>query len=113
MVNVNVSVPPDSNLLLDTFIAGKIVLASSQGWIVPRGAVVPRADGSNVIFTVSDGAAKEHAVELGLENDQESQIKAAGLSEGDPVVIVNNSILEDGMKVEARSSATQPSEEPP
>jgi RND family efflux transporter MFP subunit len=101
LTNVIVSLPTDSNLMLDMFITGRIVRASAEALVVPRDAVVPQSDGKFVIFTVDNSLAKEHEVKIGLENDRQTQVIADDLKPGDAVVVVNNSILEDGMKVEA------------
>jgi RND family efflux transporter MFP subunit len=112
LTNVIVSLPTDSNLMLDMFITGRIVRASADALVVPRDAIVPQPDGRFVIFTVENNLAKEHEVTIGLENDRQTQVIANDLKPGDAVVVVNNSILEDGMKVEATTVPALPAAMP-
>lgn len=113
LVDVMVSIPPDSGLLIETFVAGTIARSSADALVVPRDAVLPNEEGGYELFTVRDGKAVKHAVRLGLENDQQSQVIADDLKQGDSVVIVGNYELEDGMAVQVLQAATQPAEAQP
>jgi RND family efflux transporter MFP subunit len=109
LVEVRVSLPTGAKFLLDSAIVGEIELASENGLIVPRNAALPDESGQYVIFTVKDDHAVKHAVQLGLQQSGEVQINAKDLQAGDPVVVVGNYQLQDGMKVEvkpATASAT-------
>jgi len=101
LVDVYVEPAPDSNLLLNDYVRGTIVAASEEGLVVPRSAVLPD-DTRYILFTIKDGRAVKHIIEIGLENKQEIQVIGPDLSEGLPVVIVGNSELEAGMAVEVQ-----------
>jgi RND family efflux transporter MFP subunit len=105
LVEVRVSLPPSAKFLLDSAIVGEIELAFENGLIVPRNAALPDESGQLVIFTVKDDHAVKHAVQLGLQQSGEVQIIAKDLQAGDPVVVVGNYQLQDGMKVEVKSAA--------
>lgn len=99
LVQVLADLPPSSQFLLGEYVLGKIAIASAQGLIVPRSAVLPRDD-HYILFTVENGRAKEHSVHLGLQNKTEVQIIAATKFPSDaPVVILGNTQLKDGMLV--------------
>lgn len=116
LVDVRVSLPPDSGLLLETFITGTIDRDAVDALIVPRDAALPNEEGGYEVFTVKDGKAVKHSVRLGIENDQQVQVIGEDLKEGDSVVTVGNYELEDGMAVaaqEAPPAATEPAEKEP
>ena len=102
-VDVMVSLPRDSHLMLESYVAGQIASQSAEGLIVPRDAVLPE-DEQFTLFSVKDGHAVKHAVKVGIENDEQVQIIAGDLKEGEPVVIVGNFELEDGMAVEVKNT---------
>jgi RND family efflux transporter MFP subunit len=109
MATVIATVPPDAQLMLDTFVQGQITRASAEGLIVPREAVLPEEEGAFVLFTAENGHAKKHEVRIGLENDRETQVIAEendALKPGDPVVVQGNYSLEDGMEVQITGPAT-------
>ena len=108
LVDVLVSLPADARLLLETTIAGRITLAQADALIVPRNSVLPDEQQSYSLFTVKDGKAIKHAVHIGIETDQDVQVVAEDLKEGDSVVAVGNYELEDGMAVSPQTAATQP-----
>lgn len=111
LVDVFVSLPKESGLLLEGFVRGEFTTAS-EGLIVPRSAVLPDDEGL-VLFTVEDGKAVKHAVKIGLRNDQDAQVSGDRLKAGDTVVVVGNLELEDGMAVSAQAApapATQPAD---
>lgn len=98
LVDVFVTLSSAPELLLDEYMLGRISLTSAQGLIVPRAAVLPEED-AQVLFTVHDGRAKKHLVQVGVENDQEMEITGDHLQAGDLVVILGNYELQDGMAV--------------
>ncbi len=99
LVQVFADLPPSSQFLLGEYVLGKIAIASAQGLIVPRSAVLPMDD-HYILFTVENGRAKEHTVRLGLQNKTEVQIIAATEFPSDaPVVILGNTQLKDDMSV--------------
>jgi membrane fusion protein (multidrug efflux system) len=99
LVDVFVSLPPKANFLLEESVAGKIAVATAQGLIVPRSAVLPAHEGSYTLFTVKAGRAVEHLVRINLQNDQEVELQDSGLRVGEPVVVSGNYELKDGMAV--------------
>ncbi len=98
LVNVFVSPPPDSGLLLGQFIRARIVVASRKGLLVPRSSVLP--DGNReVLYTVQNGRAKRHLVTIDLATDHALEISGPGLKAGDSIVVRGNAELTDGMAV--------------
>jgi len=98
LVQVFTNLPSSSNFLLNEYMMGKITIASAQGLIVPRSAVLPEED-HYVLFTVKNGRAQEHVVRIGLENEKEAEVAAKELQPGQPVVTLGNYELKDGMAV--------------
>ncbi|HEX4124360.1 MAG TPA: efflux RND transporter periplasmic adaptor subunit, partial [Tepidisphaeraceae bacterium] len=114
MVNAYVSFPKTAPLMLGSYVRGELAVRSAIGLIVPRDAVLPESDG-NVLFTVKDGKAVKHIVDVLLETDEQTVVSAKGLSPGDEAVVVGNYELEDGMAVSAEpiaAPASQPGAEP-
>jgi len=99
LVDVFVAPPAGAKLLLNEYIAGQIVTVAPAALVAPRAAALPEA-GHFVLFTVEKDYAVKHSVTVGLENAQEVQVTGAGLQAGQPVVVVGNSELQDGMAVE-------------
>jgi membrane fusion protein, multidrug efflux system len=100
LVDVFVTLPKDSGLLLNAYIRAVIVIASAKTLVAPRSAVLPE-EGDYVLFTVEGGRAVKHIVRIGLQNKLEVEVTAEGLKEGQQVVTLGNSVLTDGMSVEA------------
>jgi RND family efflux transporter MFP subunit len=116
LVDVFASLPPGAKLMLDGFVQGELTLRATEGLIVPRVAALPD-DGGYAVFTVREGHAVKHVVQVGLENDREVQIEGDDLHPGEPVVVVGNYELQDGMTVEvedrpAQTPATRPATGP-
>jgi RND family efflux transporter MFP subunit len=99
LIDVFVALPAPAQVLIDQYVSGAITVRSASGLIVPRRAVLPAAAGQ-VIYTVESSRVKEHVVTLGVRNDAEVQVSAAGLRPGLPVVAVGNYELRDGMAVQ-------------
>lgn len=99
LVDVYVSLPPQTGLFLDGYVKGEIAKQAPNALVVPRTALLP-ADGGFSLFTIHDGHAVRHIVKAGVETDGEIQIIASQLHEGEDVVTVGNYELEDGMSVE-------------
>ena len=110
LVDVLVALPPETHLILDSFIASELPRATVHGLIVPREALVAGQDGFS-IFTIKDGHAIEHDVRVGVENDREVQIISDDVKEGDPVALVGSLELEDKMAVEVKAATTEPADE--
>ena len=98
LVDVFVTLPATADFLLDESISGEITVASVQGLIVPHSAVLPEGQGYS-LFTIEDNRAVKHLVQVGLRNDKEVEIKDADLQAGEPVVVLGNYELKDGMAV--------------
>ena len=98
MVQVFTDLPDSSHFLLNEYVMGKIIVASAQGLLVPRSAVLPEGD-HYVLFTVKDGHAREHTVRVGLENGKDAEVAAKELQPGESVVTLGNYELKDGMAV--------------
>lgn len=108
LMDVWVSLPPDAQLALQSFVVATIPRAIPDAWVVPRDAALPDEAGAYTLFTVKDGKAVKHSVHLGVENDREVQLIADDLHEGDSVVVAGNLELDDGMSVQAQPEETQP-----
>jgi membrane fusion protein, multidrug efflux system len=112
LINVMVSLPPNTSLPLDVYMKGEIDLPTSGGLVVPRAAVLPDDQGYSV-FTVDGQKAVEHHVTIAGQDDQSAQITGDDLAAGQSVVITGNMELEDGMSVKTQAdtagqSTTQP-----
>lgn len=99
LVEVFVSLPPDTRWLLESYVRGRATVNEKQALVVPRSAVLPEKE-KRVLFTLKDGKAVEHEVETGLENAEVVEIKGADIKAGDAVVVEGNYELEPGMAVE-------------
>jgi membrane fusion protein (multidrug efflux system) len=98
-----IELPPSAGLLLNEFVVGKIAIASIQGLLVPRSAILPEGD-HFVLFTVKAGRAQEHKVEIRLENGSQAEVSGENLQVGAPVVTLGNYELKDGMAVKVDPS---------
>jgi len=99
LVEVMVEPATTQGLLLNGFVQARIAVSSTRGLIVPRAALLPEEDRYS-LFTVEQGKARKHLVTLGLETEDRVEIRDAdGLQPGDPVVVLGNYVLEDGMRV--------------
>ena len=98
LVDVLVELPSSNQFLLDEYVRGKIAIASKVGVVVPRAAVLPEED-HYVLFTIKDGHAVKHTVQLGLEDGKDVEVIGSGFHPGDPAVILGNYELKDGMAV--------------
>ncbi|HEY7086754.1 MAG TPA: efflux RND transporter periplasmic adaptor subunit [Tepidisphaeraceae bacterium] len=108
LVDVFLSIPPDSPLLIDQYVRADLTTTQSkEALIVPRSAALPREEGF-VVFTVFEGHAREHKVKVGLTNDDTVELVDSEIKAGDEVVFLGNHELEDGMEVEVESASTAP-----
>ena len=98
LVDVFVSLPPQSALMLEGYVRGKIVTAAKRTLVAPRNAVLPDQNGS-ALFTVDNGYAVKHLVHVGLESSTEVEVEGDGLKEGKSVVVTGNYELTSGMAV--------------
>ncbi len=102
LVDVYVSLPQGTKLLLDGYVRGEIWRTEKNTLVVPRSAVLPNESRQFQLFTVANNRAVKHTVKIGAENQKEFQVIATDLHEGDQVVTVGNYELKDGMTVEIR-----------
>lgn len=100
---LNVFVKPESNqtLLINDYIEAKIIVSSANTLVAPRQSLLP--DGKAYrLFTIENGHAVQHQVQIGLENDTQAEVIASDLKEQDEIVVLGNYELEDGMAVEVQ-----------
>ncbi len=102
LVSVYVTPSKPGGLVIGQYASGRLHIASSTGLLVPHSAVLP-IDGQEDLYTVKDSHAVLHHVKIGLSNDREVEVSAPGLRAGEPVVIVGNAELTDGMAVKQRN----------
>ncbi|MDD5580945.1 MAG: efflux RND transporter periplasmic adaptor subunit [Methylobacter sp.] len=100
LLNVFVRPALNQTLLINDFVEGRIIIASANTFAVPRQAVLPD-NGGYSLFTVKNGHAVKHRVQIGLENDRQVEVIAADLKAQDDVVVLGNYELEPGMTVSA------------
>ncbi len=103
LVDVFVSLPAVADFLLGESTSGEITVASVQGLIVPHAAVLPEGQGYS-LFTIKDNRAVKHLIQVGLRNDKDVEIKDAGLQAGEPVVVLGNYELKNGMAVKVEAA---------
>lgn len=103
LVDVFVTLHGSEKFLLGEYILGKISVASSYGLVVPRSAILSE-NGKYILYTIREGRAVKHIVQLGLESANEAEVSGADLRPGEHVVTVGNYELEDGMAVRVESS---------
>ncbi|MEO7598572.1 MAG: efflux RND transporter periplasmic adaptor subunit [Opitutus sp.] len=93
------SLPADAPLFLGEHVRASIELRKKDHvLVVPRSAVLP-VGGGQVLFTVKDGKAVKHEVNIGIATDDAIEVAGVGLVAGDRVVTLGNYELEDGMAV--------------
>ncbi len=102
--DVSVKLPESSHLMQGTFVIAHLPTKTVTGLIVPRSAVLPDDD-EQVVFTVVDGKAKRHVVEIALSNSEQHLVVSEELREGNQIVFVGNAELEDGMAVKIATPA--------
>ena len=98
LVDVFVAIPPNSPLMLEGYIRGKLVTTTKQALVVPNDAVLPEQTGY-ALFTVENGIAVKHIVHVGLQSSTEVEVEGDNLKAGMPVVTAGNYELTPGMAV--------------
>ncbi len=98
LLNVFVRPVLNQTLLINDFVEGRIMIATVNALVVPRQAVLPD-DGGYSLFTVKNGHAVKHQVQIGLENDLQVEVIAADLKAQDEVVVLGNYELASDMAV--------------
>lgn len=103
LVEVLAAPGPQDRLLLNEYVRGEIIIASEEGLVVPRSAVLQQ-EGHWVLYSVQEGHARRHVVETGLENREQVEVRGSDLHEGLPIVIVGQNQLQNGMAVDVDGS---------
>lgn len=93
-----VSLPSGHAFLFGQYVRGSLAATAGVGFIVPYAAVLPE-EGKHILFTVHDNHAIRHEVQVLLQGGERLQISAEGLDPQQPVVILGNYELTDGMPV--------------
>lgn len=107
---IRVALPPDTRYYLSEHVRGVIVVEQREALVAPRNSVLPE-DGKFVLFTVHDGKAVKHEVEVGIEAGDRVEVRGADLHVGDSVVTLGNYELVDGMEVQTAPPAVHRSAE--
>lgn len=98
LTDVYAALPADSKLLLGQYVRATAEVDVKQGLIVPRQTAIPNGP-TSIVYTIQDGKAVRHEVEVGIDNGTDIEIRSPELKSGMSVVIVGNSQLTDGMRV--------------
>ncbi|CAE6770502.1 efflux RND transporter periplasmic adaptor subunit [Nitrospira defluvii] len=99
LVEVLAAPGPQDRLLLNEYVRGEIIIASQEGLVVPRSAVLQQ-EGHLVLYSVHERRARRHVVQAGLENREQLEVRGNDLHEGQQIVIVGQNQLRDGMAVD-------------
>ena len=97
---INVYVIGDSNeqLLLNSYAQISIPIFQHTGLTVPRSALLSE-NGHYIIYTVKNGLARKHVVDVIIKNQEYAQIAPCNISEHELVVTKGAYELKDNMKV--------------
>ncbi len=87
-----------------------VLQKAEDALLVPAEAVVLTANGAPAVYTVKDGKATLHTVEIGLEADGKAQI-LGGITAGDLVITAGNENLKNGASVRLPGAGKKPSGE--
>ncbi|MEO8426574.1 MAG: efflux RND transporter periplasmic adaptor subunit [Verrucomicrobiota bacterium] len=98
LVDVYVRPPSGMSLLLDAYLRAEIKTVSHEALLVPRLAVLPQGN-HDVIFTVENGHALEHQVQIGIKTTNEVEVISPKFQPGVQVVVQGNYELTNGMAV--------------
>ena len=103
LIDAFVEFPSSARFLLNEYVVGNITVASVQGLIVPRSAVLPEGE-RHILYTVEAGHARAHAVQIRAENKKQVEIGGKDLQAGELVVTLGNYELKDGTAVKVDRS---------
>ena len=101
-VDLRISLPVGCGLMPGEHVRAIVDVASKTALAAPRAAVLPDDD-QQVLYTVKDGKAVKHSVQIGLDGDDLVELISKDVKADDLAVIVGNYELEDGMAVELPS----------
>jgi hypothetical protein len=82
--------------------------------VVPKRALRREGD-RNLLFVVRDGLAREISVSEGFSDDEDVEVmplEAGALKSGEPVVVVGNRDLEDGVQVSVQTEDPDAASDP-
>jgi len=99
LVEVLAAPGPQNRLLLNEYVRGEIIIASREGLVIPRSAVLQQ-EGQLVLYSVEHGHATRHVFQAGLENRKQIEVRDSDLHEGQQIVLVGQTQLQDGMAVD-------------
>ncbi len=111
LADVYAVLPADAKLLLGQYVRATADVDVKEGLIVPRQAVLPNGR-TSIVYSIRDGKAVRHEVEVGIDNGTDIQIRSMELKAGTPVVTVGNTQLADGMRVTVAGDAMSNSDSP-
>jgi len=107
---VRVSVPAGAGLLPGEHVIGSIELLSKETLVAPRNAVLPDEE-HQIVFTVKDGKAVRHEVQVGITSGDLVEIGGGNLNTGDLVVTLGNYELTEGMAVQTGTAEAKSEKE--
>ena len=93
-----VALPPGHAFVLGQYVHGMLSTATHDGLIVPYAAVLPD-QGHFMLFTLRKGRAMRHEVKILAQNGEQIQVAAPGLDASEPVIVLGNYEVQDGMAV--------------
>jgi RND family efflux transporter MFP subunit len=99
MRDVFVALPPGHPFLYGQYVRGSLLAAPSDGVLVPYAAVLPQ-DGRNILFTIRNGRAVRHEVQVLAQSGDRLELAGEGLDPKEPAVVQGNYQLQDGMAVQ-------------
>ncbi len=95
---IPVMVALKGDLLLGEYVQAHFPVAKHEGLLVPRSAVLPDSD-LQIVFTVDNGRAKRHVIQVGSESGDRIEIISTDIHAGDRVITVGNYGCDDGALV--------------
>jgi multidrug efflux pump subunit AcrA (membrane-fusion protein) len=98
LLDVYVSLPNETNLLLDSYFRAELQTQAHETLVAPRTAVLPDGE-KHILYTVKNQRAVRQEVQVGLESTNEIEVIGKDLRAGEPVVVRGNYELSDGMAV--------------
>ncbi len=98
-LDVRVPLPKQNSWVPGERVQAEIEVERKVAWVVPRSAVLPDGD-EEVLYTVKDGKASKHTVNVGIASGDKVEVSGSDLAAGEAVVIQGNYELIDGMAVQ-------------